>query len=399
MTSVVDKYYRKISENIDNVRMKFDISSLLVKTKELDNKIENTYNKSDIDSKMDLIYSKKDTDDILINIDSKFYSKKYLDNELNNYYYKNNIDDKISNLYDNYYDKNHLNLQFSNLYNRNYLDNKFDDIYTKTDVNDINSKLNRNINIFNTNLTKHINKYSNEKKIIDEGIKENKDNLNSFIMNTFSNFNTNVSNLNNTQNSRLKQLEENKITDVQKNKINSLENIDLNKITSSYNFSVFNKNRVDKLRYYTKEFILHNIDLNKTFKLDSSINEILVTQMELDQRTFEVDDVFKFYLNILIEFSNQKSMYYTLYMRFDISYDDQTLIKSFKRYMTSKGSVYLSTGTFNICRIFKILKKTEKIIFKIYFVKVNTSNKNLIQFDLINKYENNYLDLEWMSII
>ena len=100
-----------------------------------------------------------------------------------------------------------------------------------------------------------------------------------------------------------------------------------------------------------------------------------------------------------MNFQIKKSMYYTLYMRFDILYDDQTLIKSFKRYMTSKGSVHLSTGTFNICRIFKILKKTEKIIFKIYFVKVNTSNKNLIQFDLINKYENNYLDLEWMSII
>ena len=197
----------------------------------------------------------------------------------------------------------------------------------------------------------------------------------------------------------MNQLEGNKISDVQKNKINSLENIDLNKITSSYNFSVFNINRVDKLRYYTKELILHNIDLNKTFKLDSSINEILVTQMELDQRIFVIDDVFKFYLNILIEFSNQKSMYYTLYMRFDILYDDQTFIKSFKRYMTSKGSVYLSTGTFNICRISRILKKTEKIIFKIYFVKVNTSNKDLIQFDLIHKYENNYLDLEWMSII
>ena len=105
MTSVIDKYYRKISENIDNSKIKFDISSLLVKTKELDNKIENTCNKSDIDSKMDLIYSKKDTDDILNNIDSKFYSKKYLDNELNNYYYKSNIDNKISNLYDNYYDK------------------------------------------------------------------------------------------------------------------------------------------------------------------------------------------------------------------------------------------------------------------------------------------------------
>ena len=41
MTSIVDKYYRRIIQNIDNVRMKFDISSLLVKSKEHDFKIEN----------------------------------------------------------------------------------------------------------------------------------------------------------------------------------------------------------------------------------------------------------------------------------------------------------------------------------------------------------------------
>ena len=40
MTSVVDKYCRRIIQNID-VRMKFDISSLLVKSKEHDSKIEN----------------------------------------------------------------------------------------------------------------------------------------------------------------------------------------------------------------------------------------------------------------------------------------------------------------------------------------------------------------------
>ena len=40
MTSVVDKYYRRIIQNIDNVRMKFDISALLVKSKEHDSKID-----------------------------------------------------------------------------------------------------------------------------------------------------------------------------------------------------------------------------------------------------------------------------------------------------------------------------------------------------------------------
>ena len=40
MTSVVDKYYRRIIQNIDNVRMKFDISAILVRSEEHDFKID-----------------------------------------------------------------------------------------------------------------------------------------------------------------------------------------------------------------------------------------------------------------------------------------------------------------------------------------------------------------------
>ena len=58
MTSVVDKYYRRIIQNIDNVRMKFDISALLVKSKEHDFKIEN--NKNNISENLNLINSKSD---------------------------------------------------------------------------------------------------------------------------------------------------------------------------------------------------------------------------------------------------------------------------------------------------------------------------------------------------
>ena len=35
MISVVDKYYRRIAQNIDNVTMKFDISNLLVNLKNM----------------------------------------------------------------------------------------------------------------------------------------------------------------------------------------------------------------------------------------------------------------------------------------------------------------------------------------------------------------------------
>ena len=53
MTSIVGKYYRRIIQNIDNVRMKFDISTLLVKSKEHGSKINDIEN--DISSNLSKI--------------------------------------------------------------------------------------------------------------------------------------------------------------------------------------------------------------------------------------------------------------------------------------------------------------------------------------------------------
>ena len=185
----------------------------------------------------------------------------------------------------------------------------------------------------------------------------------------------------------------------QLNKVTQLQNIDLNKINASYNYSVFNKQKLDKMRYYTKEFILHNIDLNKTFELTPDMEEILVNDMELHSRTFDINDVLKLYLNIIIKYENNKSMYHTIYLRLDVLYDDETLIKSYDRYATSKGFIFLHTMCFNISRIVKIFKKTEKILFRIYFCRVKTNTNILVKFDLTNIYEKNYLDIEWLSTI
>ena len=58
MTSIVDKYYSRITQNVDNVAMKFDISALLVKSKEHDSKIDT--NKDNISENLTLINTKSD---------------------------------------------------------------------------------------------------------------------------------------------------------------------------------------------------------------------------------------------------------------------------------------------------------------------------------------------------
>ena len=70
MTSVVDKYYRRIIQNIDNVRMKFDISALLVKSNEHDSKIDT--NKNNISENSTLFQTKIDNiENDIVNINTK----------------------------------------------------------------------------------------------------------------------------------------------------------------------------------------------------------------------------------------------------------------------------------------------------------------------------------------
>ena len=409
MTSVVDKYYRKISENIDNLKIKFDISSLLVKSKEHDNKFENIYNKdyidnnflvkSEIDKKDDNIlntinnnfYTKQD----VLNITSQYYLKKYLydkdyidnnhlvtfeidkkDNNIlntinNNFYSRSYINDNYllkGSINNNFYNKNYINNLTNDLYNRTYLDNKFDNIYTKTEVNTKTSKLDRNIVLFNSNLTKFIDEtYKNDKELL---------------------------------NNKMIELEnKNSLTDTQITKINQLENIDLNKINSSYNFSVFNKTKLDKMRYYISEFISFNISLLKKFTFIGNVNEMSILQFELDQRTFDIDDVINFFLNITIQYDNSKSNWYRLKLRLEILYSDGTLLKSFVKMPISKGFLYQHLMNYSINCYFKILKKTSKIIFKIYMVKINTSLQDNIIFNLNQTYENDYCDLIHYKIV
>ena len=190
-------YYRKpIDKTINDVKLKMQMAAFTLKLSENNDKIDDLL-KADKDIKKDItdnsnsiknFYTKQDVNNII----SQYYLKKNIDSMLNNYYLKSNIDNKINDRYDknyidnNYYNKNYIDILSSNVYNRTHLDNQFNNIYNKTETNDKISKLDRNIVLFNTNLTKFIDEtYKNNKEILEGDIKENKDNLNNFIINTF----------------------------------------------------------------------------------------------------------------------------------------------------------------------------------------------------------------------
>ena len=137
MTSVVDKYYRRIIQNIDNVRMKFDISALLVKSKEHNSKIE--MNKENISENLILINSKSD----IIESNKNNISENLTLIETN----KNIIAENLTLINSKFKtNKNNIseNLTLINS-NKNRLDNIANDIV------DINTKVTNNYNITQIN--------------------------------------------------------------------------------------------------------------------------------------------------------------------------------------------------------------------------------------------------------
>ena len=403
-------YYRKNVDNTANgLKLKMQMAAFTLKLSENNDKIDDLLEvdkniKKDISNNSNSIknfYTKQD----ILNITSQYYLKKYLYDKTyidTNFLVKSEIDkknneilNKVNNhiqdvknnyhLKNNVYDKNYINNLTNNLYNRTYLDNKFDNIYDKTEVNDKTSKLDRNIVLFNTNLQLFIDEtYKNDKEILEGDIKENKDTLNNFIINTFSNFSTNISNLNNTQNSRLTDLESSKLTETQSNKLEQLENIDLSKL--------------DKFSYYIKEFFMHNIDLVRRFEITSEMDYIQILQFEID-RKFLVNDVIKFFISIKLLYENMSKVYWTLYFKMSVHYKDDTLIKTFKKQMTSKGFLFKNLAAYNIDNMFKLNKDTDRLIFKLYMHKVSTAYKNNVIITLTNSLEENYCNLIWYSNI
>ena len=144
MTSVVDKYYRRIAQNIDNITMKFDISALLLKSKEQDSKI-NT-NKGNISQNLKLINSKPDIIEANKNnisqnltlINSKFETNR------------NNISENLTliNSKSDIIEDNKNNIA-KNLTLINSNENRLDNI--ENDIVNINTKVTNNYNTTQTN--------------------------------------------------------------------------------------------------------------------------------------------------------------------------------------------------------------------------------------------------------
>ena len=285
MTSIVDKYYRRIIQNIDNIRMKFDISALLVKSKEHDSKIET--NKNNIAENLALINSKSETN-------------------------KNNIAENLT----------LINSKFET--NKNNISENLALINSKSETNKnniaknltlINSKFETNKNNISENLT-----LINSKSDI---IEDNKNNIaeNLTLINSKSDIiETNKNNI--SENLTLINSNENRLDNIE----NDIVNINT-KVTNNYNITQINKKNIDfktgiidnhitainstlnnlKTKYSIENFFIYNIEIENTYTLNSDNVQFSIFNYDLED-DFKKDSILQINARLLYDYNSYNNI-------------------------------------------------------------------------------------------
>ena len=344
MTSIVDKYYRRISENIDNLKMKFDISALLVKTKEHDSKI-NT-NVSDISDNTSLIDTNKN------NISD---NTSLIDTN------KNNISDNTSLI-----DTNKNNISS----NTSLIDTNKSNISSNTSLIDTNkSNISSNTSLIDTNKSN----ISSNTSLIDT----NKSNISS---NT-SLINTNKSNI--SDNSSLINTNKSNISD-------NLELIDTNKTNIASNLNTLNnvdnsllnlgdriddhQNDIQRINtninelsgsYKLKDIIIIDIIKSQIPETVDSNNEFVIINSSLDN--LKKDSYIQFDSSISIFFHKHYINIAFFHILLEYFNDKKVLIESVK--MPIIGMISRHANITNSC-IIKVPNDFDKIYYKLS-IKLN----------------------------
>ena len=378
MTSVVDKYYRKIIQNIDNIRMKFDISSLLVKSKEHDSKIDT--NESNISGNKSLI----DTNESNIS-----GNKSLIDTNTNN------ITNNLSKINDN---NNNIN---NNLSKINTYIKGLNLINTNTSNNS--SDISNNLSLIDTNknnITNNTNKINNNTSLIDN----NRNNIssNSSLINTYIKglnlINTNTSNNSSDISNNLS------LIDTNKNNITNNYNLtQINKKKSEFNTSLIDNNRNNissilplKSNYTIDNIWLFNLNSNKDINFLSNIKKILVYETNIDYQ-FKVNSFIEINESILYKYENIKSFYFVLKETYVIMDQNDNILDKFSFNITSKGAVFRNYHIYNNQYFFKVQSDIKILKLKVYLERLNDDNNMEFNLQLNSDYQNNFIALKYFK--
>ena len=349
--SAVHKYYRKISENVDNIKNSIDIASLLVKSQEVDSKIE--ANESNISSNLSDINDNKNN--ISSNLKSIGEKSDIIEDN------KTNISDNLS----------LINTNKSNVFDNLSLINT-----NKSNISDNLSLINTN----KSNVSDNLSLINTNKSNISDNLKLINDNK-SNVSDNLSLINTNRSNVSDN----LKLINDNKtyVSDnlsLRNTNMTTLNNIDLDLTNlrgrinthqddiQKLNEKVYNLSDCYKLKHFIRFDTVNNI--NKAININSPKFSIIKNDVVFD---FKKGSYIECHLSILLFFVLHYiniQFFHILLQLFD---DQNNLFKEIRMPLIGQISKYAILT--NYC-VTMIPNDYNKIYFELSIVLKNGQNRS-----------------------
>ena len=453
MTSVVDKYYRQISENIDNIKMKFDISSLLVKSKEHDSKIDT--NESNISGNKSLIDTNESN--ISDNLSKINTNKNNISNNYNFIQINKKKSDNNTTFIDTNRDNISANLSKINAIEQNNLEitdevfnNSFDitnqsfkfnssthsyKLFEKVIENNmVNGELeiNNNINYKYNNLQNDLKRlthlyefYDKDDNIFytitlnhnDFGKISNEDN----VLIIKDNFCFNIDNKDKIKvvlslarvNDYgvglidLEMIDNNYINIIYNEKTDISDKFNENdkkiksisdRVSSNNNLINNNFNLILPLKsnYIIDNILLFNLNSNKDINFKSNINRILVYETNIFYQ-FKVNSFIELNESIVYKYDNIKTSYYILKETYILMDQNDTILDEFNFNVKSKGFIFNNLHIYDNKYFFKVKSNITTLKLKVFLERINYNNNTEFNLQLNNEFQNNFIALKYFK--
>ena len=437
--SAVHKYYRKIYENVDNIKSSIDIASLLVKSQEVDSKIE--VNESNISDNLSLINTNKtnisDNLATLNNVDKDLIS---LRGRINTH--QNDIQRINTNI--NAIEENNLLISdevFNDKYDIekqsfNFNENKhLYKLFEKTIENNMSNgelMINTIIKYKYDNLENDINRlthlyefYNDKNELFYSITLDNHDfstsNFDENILNINDSFCFSINNKNNiklvlsltrinewgTGSINLEIIDNNSINIIYKEKTNVSDKFDENdekiksiddKISSNNNLISNNFTSILPLKsnYVIDNILLFNLNSNKDINFKSNINRILVYENNIDYQ-LKPNSFIEINESIAYKYDNIKLYYYVLKEKYILMDQNDTILDEFSFNIKSKGFIYNNLHIYDNKYFFKVQSNITTLKLKVYLERINYDNDVEFDLQLNSDYQSNFICLKYFK--
>ena len=151
-----------------------------------------------------------------------------------------------------------------------------------------------------------------------------------------------------------------------------------------------------KSNYIIDNILLFNLNSNKDINFKSNINRILVYETNIFYQ-FKVNSFIELNESIVYKYDNIKTSYYILKETYILMDQNDTILDEFNFNVKSKGFIFNNLHIYDNKYFFKVKSNITTLKLKVFLERINYNNNTEFNLQLNNEFQNNFIALKYFK--